>query len=317
MDNVTHTLSGLLLSRAGLNRWYPRSAVLLMLAANIPDIDVATSAKGALTYFEYHRGITHAIVMLPLMALLPMLAVCAFRRSMQGWKAAWLLSMAGVASHLLLDWTNAYGVRLLLPFSPQWFRLDLNNIIDLWIWAVFLIAVVAPVLGRLVSSEIGAKPSSGRGLAWFAFVFLLLYDFGRGLAHERAIETLNSRVYRGGPPLRAAAFPIGYANPFLWSGWVERPEFAMHFSVDLLSDFDPASGTVIYKPAPDPAIEAAKTTEAVKKFLDFAQYPLWQIIPVAEPEGGKRVEVRDWRFGFTASATVDAMNRVVTSSFHF
>src|SRR5438309_707994 len=225
MDSVTHTVPGLILRRAGLNRWYPRSAVLLMLSANDADLDIITSAKGALLYFEYHRGITHSIVMLPAIALLPMLAVCAFRRSMQGWRAAWLLSMVGVASHLLLDWTNAYGIRLLAPFSRHWFRLDLNNIVDLWIWGVFLIAAVAPVLGRLVSSEIGAKPSSGRGLAWFAFAFLLFYDFGRGLAHERAIEILNSRVYQGGPPLRVAAFPIGFANPFRWSGWVERPEF--------------------------------------------------------------------------------------------
>ena len=40
----------------------------------------------------------------------------------------------GVASHLLLDWTNSYGIRLLFPFSLQWFHLDLNALTDGPIW---------------------------------------------------------------------------------------------------------------------------------------------------------------------------------------
>jgi inner membrane protein len=317
VDNFTHTLTGLVLNRAGLSRWYPRAGLLLILSANAPDIDIVTSLGGSLTYFENHRGITHAIAMAPLLALLPALFVCAVSRSMRGWKAAWGLSLIGVASHLLLDWTNAYGIRLLLPFSAHWFRLDLNNLIDLWIWGVLLLACVGPLLARLVSSEMGAKSGSGRALAWFALSFILVYDFGRWLAHQRALETLNSRVYQGGPPLRAAAFPVSFSNPFEWSGWVERPEFVMHLSLNLLAEFDPTSGTIIYKPEPGPAIDAARQAVPIEKFLAFAQYPLWRVTPLAEPEGARQVEVRDWRFPFTASATVDSLNRVLSSSFHY
>ena len=97
------------------------------------------------------------------MALLPVLIACAVSRSMRGWKVAWGLSIIGVASHLLLDWTNAYGIRLLLPFSSHWFALDLNNIVDLWIWAVLLLAWLGPALGKLVSSEMGTAAGAGRG----------------------------------------------------------------------------------------------------------------------------------------------------------
>ncbi len=318
MDNLTHTLTGLALSRSGLNRWYARSGLVLMLAANVPDFDVLTALRGALPYFVAHRGYTHAIAMMPVMALIPMLLACAISRSMRGWKAAYILSLIGIASHLLLDWTNAYGVRFLLPFSSAWFRLDLNNIIDLWIWAVLLIACVAPLLGRLVSSEIGARPGSGRGLAIFALTFLVVYDFGRYLVHQRAIETLNSRVYRGAAPIRVAAFPVGLVNPFEWSGWVERPELALHFSMNLLGEFDPTApvGT-IYKPDPSPVLDAARQTYAVGKFLDFAQYPLWQVIPLSDPEGAHQAQVRDWRFPFTAGAVVDQSDRVLSSWFRF
>jgi inner membrane protein len=317
MDNLTHTLTGLALSQAGLNRWYSRPGLVLILAANIPDIDIVTITRGTFNYFQYHRGITHAIAMTPVMALLPMLAVCAIGRTMRGWKAAYVLSVIGVSSHLLLDWTNTYGVRFLLPFSADWYRLDLNGLTDFWIWGVLLLAFLGPLLGRLVSVEIGAKPGAGRGLALFALIFILAYDFGRYLIHQRALETLNSRIYQGGPPIRVAAFPASAGNPLEWSGWAERPLFVMRFSMNLGGEFDPTDGTIIYKPEPGPAIDAARQAFVVRKFLEFAQFPLWRVTPVADPEGARRVDVRDWRFPFTASATLDASNRLLSSSFHY
>jgi inner membrane protein len=317
MDNLTHTLTGLALSQAGLNRWYARPGLLLILAANAPDLDIVTITSGPFNYFQYHRGITHAVAMAPAMALLPVLLVCAISRTMRGWRAAYILSLTGVASHLLLDWTNTYGVRFLLPFSSQWFHLDLNSLFDFWIWGVLILAFLGPLLGRLVSAEIGAKPGAGRGLALFALAFMLAYDFGRYLMHQRALDILNSRVYQGGAPVRVAAFPISSGNPFEWSGWVERPGFVMRFSIDVLDEFDPTNGAIIYQPESSPTLDAARQAFPVRHFLNFAQYPLWRVTPMADPEGARRVDVRDWRFSFTASATLDASNRLLSSSFHY
>jgi inner membrane protein len=317
MDNLTHTLTGLMLSRAGLNRWHPRSTLVLILSANVPDIDILAIARGPLYYFEQHRGITHSLSAAPVMALLPVLVACAIGRTMRGWAAAWRLSIIGVASHLLLDWTNTYGIRLLLPFSPRWFHLDLNNLFDLLIWLVLLLSWLAPLLGRLVSGEIGAQSGSGRGMAVCALSFFLLYDFGRFLSHQRAIEILSSRIYRDGPPIRVAAFPYAGVSPVEWQGWVERPEFVMHFNLNVLKEFDPTAGAIIYKPAPSAMLEAARQASPVEVFLRFAQYPLWSIRPLDDPEGAYDVEVRDWRFPFGARALVDSSNRVISSSFHY
>jgi inner membrane protein len=316
MDNLTHSLTGLLLSRAGLNRFYPRATLVLIVSANIPDIDIVAIARGPLYYFEQHRGITHCLAALPVMALLSALVACAFGRTMRGWLAAWGLAMAGVASHLLLDWTNIYGIRLFLPFSAQWFHLDLMNLFDLLIWAVLLLGWFGPLLGRLVSSEIGAKSGSGRGMAIFALSFFLLYDFGRFLAHQRVIEILNARLYHGGPPTRVAAFPTPGVNPLEWRGWIERPEFSMRFLVNVRQEFDPEGGTIIYKPAPSAAVDAARQAHAFQVFLRFAQYPLWSVSAADDP-GAKEVSVTDWRFPFGATALVDPSNRVISSSFHY
>jgi len=317
MDNLTHSLTGLMLSRAGLNRWYPRADLVLILSANIPDIDILAIVRGPLYYFGQHRGITHSIAALPVMALLSALVACAIGRTMRGWLAAWGISLVGVASHLLLDWTNAYGIRLLFPFSEQWFHLDLINLFDLLIWAVLLLGWLGPMLGRLVSSEIGAQGSTGRSMAIFALSFFLIYDFGRGLTHQRAIEILNSRLYRDGPPTRVAAFPTAGVSPFDWLGWVERPEFVMRFRVNVLQEFDPAAGSIIYKPAPTPAMDAAREAAPVQVFLRFAQYPIWSVSAADSPEGAHDVEVGDWRFPFVAEALVDSSNHVISSSFHY
>ena len=135
MDPLTHTAIGLFLSRAGLNRWTPLAAPILILAANAPDIDIVSAAGGALGYLHYHRHLTHSLAAMPVMALLPVLLVRVAGRKPIRWVGAFCASMVAVASHLLLDLTNSYGIRLFLPFSSKWLRLDLTNVVDLWIWA--------------------------------------------------------------------------------------------------------------------------------------------------------------------------------------
>jgi inner membrane protein len=316
MDNLTHTLTGLALSRAGLNRICPRPLIVLLLAANIPDVDVITAVGGRLVYFANHRGITHAIPFLPAMAAIPVLIAMLFARSWKGWLGAYVASCIGVASHLLLDWTNAYGVRLLLPFSNTWFRADLNNIVDLWIWAVLLLAALAPLLGGLVSSEIGAKPGKGRGVAIFALVCVVGYDFGRFLMHQRAIESMDAHIYDGAPSQSTVAFPSA-ANPFRWTGWVNTEREAIRFDVNLLSPFDPTAGSRVFKPQPSPAIEAAKDTQPFRVFINFDQCPLWVVEPADSPPGATRVELHDERFPFVAAAVVDKSLRVLDSDFRF
>jgi inner membrane protein len=315
MDNLTHSLTGLMLSRAGLNRFYPRATLVLVLAANIPDIDLVTIVRGPLYYFEQHRGITHSIAAAPVMALLPVLIACAAAKSMRGWIAAWAISIVGVASHLLLDFTNTYGIRLFLPFSSEWLHLDLISLFDLIIWAVLLLGWFGPMLARLVSGEIGAQSGSGRGMAIFALSFFLVYDFGRYLFHQRAVDILNSRVYRDGPPFRAAAFPSGSVNPFEWQGWIERPDFVMHFVVNVLDQFDPTAGQTIFKQPRTSAMDAASRAQPVAVFLRFTQYRLWSDMAVDNPPGAHEVELRDWRFPFVAEALLDSSNRVISSSF--
>jgi len=273
--------------------------------------------RGGFFYFTCHRGYTHSLVGAPVLALALALAFCALDRSLRKLPAAFALALAGVASHLLLDWTNAYGVRFLLPFSGRWFSLDLVTLIDVWIWAALILATVAPWMGRLVSSELGARSGTGRGWAVFALLFVPLFDAGRAVLHQRAVNTLVSRDYDGAAPLKAGAFPTP-ANPFEWIGVVEASRTVRRYRFNLLGgNFDPDSGDIFQKPEASPAIEAAARTAQFRTFLGFSKYPLWSAIPVTVPESATKVAVRDMRFGFSIETIVDAANHPGEVNFSF
>jgi len=151
MDNITHTMAGAVLARAGLDRrgTLPLAAPTLMLAANAPDIDIFVMFMGSYAGLEYRRGWTHgpiALLLLPLVLTGMMLAWDRLvrRRGERGVSlvpatvgATLLIAFIGVISHPALDWLNTYGVRVLMPFSREWFYGDAVFIIDPWLWLLF------------------------------------------------------------------------------------------------------------------------------------------------------------------------------------
>lgn len=322
MDPLTHTLVGLMLNRAGFDRIVPRSAPLLVLAANSPDCDVVTGIFGSLTYLDAHRHFTHGVVFAPILGALCVAGIRLATRNPIPWLRGILIATFAVLTHLVLDWTNVYGVRLLAPFSGTWFRLDITNVVDAWIWTVLFLAIAAPFLSSLVGSEIGAKSKPGRGWAIFALLAILAYDGARFVLHQRAIEILESRIYDDGAPLRVAAVP-SVANPWAWTGLVDgNTSWSVH-PLSLWQEFDPSAGRVFPKPDSSRALDAARSSDTFQHFLNFAQWAAWRVTPVDVPERGFRVEASDLRFAlpserrFAAIATVDATGRVVESLFTF
>jgi inner membrane protein len=305
------------MSRAGLNRLTPYATAILLLSTNIPDIDILAVAGGGPTYLHWHRYWTHAFVLSPALAFASVGLVRLFARSPIPWLAATCVAELGVLSHLLLDWTNQYGIRFLLPFSSGWYELDNAMLFDLWIYSAFAVCLFAPLLGRLVGGEIGARPRvhAGQGWAIIALVFLGLYFAGRGVIHARVIDTLNARTYDGADPIRVAAFPQS-ASPFLWKGVVETASAYHTYQLNILaSDFDPSAGRTYFKPPKTAALLAAEKTVPFQEFEEFAQYPLWLSVPSSEVENGTQVDLVDLRFPFHARAIVDGANRVIRSEY--
>src|SRR6185436_7051410 len=155
MDNLTHSLVGLTAAKAGLERLSPAATTLCILAANAPDSDIVVLLFGdRWDFLQHHRGITHSFIGTAFLALLlPLIfygvdrlwARLRHRSPQTNLSGLLIASFIVSATHPLLDWTNNYGIRLLLPWNPRWFYGDLVFIVDLFLWlilgaAAFLLA---------------------------------------------------------------------------------------------------------------------------------------------------------------------------------
>jgi inner membrane protein len=140
MDPFTHTLVGLTTAKAGLERITPLATTVCVLAANSPDSDIVVGlTTDRWNYLHHHRGITHSIVgVIALAVIVPTLvwlvervwAKLRKRQAKSHYRGLLLASAIATATHPLMDWSNNYGIRPLLPWSGRWFYGDLIFIVD-------------------------------------------------------------------------------------------------------------------------------------------------------------------------------------------
>lgn len=322
MDNLTHSLVGLFLARAGFRHVSPRATAIAIVAANIPDIDCIVLLGGTLPYLRYHRHLTHSLVAIPFMAVVAVLLVALYPRKPGEppirWLPAFAAAIVGVLSHILLDLTNVYGIRLLLPWSGGWTHWDLVPVVDFLIWAILLLGLAAPLLNRLLNSELGVKKRSvGTGWAIFSLLLLIGYDWARRDLHDYALGQLESRTYNGLGARRVGAFPL--ANPLHWEGVAEMSYGYIVVPVDVMRTFDPTIGQAYYKGELTPALEAVRATDPFQRLQEFVQWPVWSNSPAQA--GATRVSLIDLRFGrpnqpgFTSVGTVSKSGQVLDSQF--
>ncbi|MGI9103021.1 MAG: metal-dependent hydrolase [Terriglobales bacterium] len=320
MEPVTHFLTGACISRAaGLNRKTLLATTTCVLAAEAADLDVLWYFKGPIDGFAHHRGITHTLVGVTFVAALVigfvyLLWLVRRRREPEpagalGASAALLpktprwgllygyACLAGL-SHILLDFTNNYGVRPLEPFSYQWFSWDIVFIFEPLLYVFFVLGLALPALFALINEEIGARRRGPRGQtgAITALVLMVALWGVRDYQHRRAVATLNARIYHGAEPLRASAYPY-YLNPFKWYGVVETDKFYERVIVDSLAP-EVGRGLTRYKAEDTPVTEAAKKTFLGRVYLDWAQYPVLETETLGPPQPGYLVRFLDLRFAY-------------------
>src|SRR5947207_2024862 len=199
MDNLTHTLFGLTLARTPLGRAGRGVTTALLLASNAPDVDIVMTARGNLSYMEWHRGPTHGVIGVVALGLLVAFLVrlgqrIADRYDLRRPGAAaeteaplWMLIAAAtiaVVCHILMDFPTSYGTRLLSPFDWHWFATDLMPIVD-----VYLIIIL--VAGLLFGT---ASAAARRRNAAIVLVLMAANYSVRAVARYQAIG-LAPRVF--------------------------------------------------------------------------------------------------------------------------
>lgn len=218
------------MGQAGLKRTTGLAMPALIIGANLPDVDAACFfwLEGT-EHLAFRRGITHgppALVLLPLI-LAGLLWGFDRWQTRRGTRPearlpvrfSWLYAMAfvGCLSHPFFDWLNVYGIRLLEPFSSQWFYGDTLFIIDPWLWAM------------LIGSVWWSRRREKAGAEWMRPARV---GIAAGLAYvgvNAGVSFVSVDIYQGGP----VAGATGFASPVpLWGPFRREFVFGLHGSLD-------------------------------------------------------------------------------------
>lgn len=298
------------MGRAGLNRKTALATLTLTLAAEAPDLDVFAGFHGRAFGFEHHRGFTHSFLGVPLDAVVVVGFVYLIWRLRKRktndpslaphW--GWLFFYACLAglSHILLDYTNSYGVRPFWPFSEKWYSWDIVFIYEpVMLFLLIVVGFLFPAIFSLIDREVGGRVHKPRGRigAMVALVGIVLMWGLRDYEHRRAIQALESRTYQNADPVRVSAYGK-VLDPFHWNGVVETPAFFALMQVNSLGpEVDPAERMEFrYKPEETAVTLAAKKSYAGRAFLDWAQYPIAETETLYPPNAGYVVHFQDLRY---------------------
>lgn len=314
MDPITHMATGVLLSQlipTPSRLWAALAGAALALA---PDADYFLTRTDRLAFIHHHRGFSHSLAALPMVALLTA-GISTAIGGKDWFKPFLILGAAVFASHLLLDWATSYGTQLLNPFSRRKFALDWVFIID-----PFLTAVLVAGATAAFSFPGWGRPAGAVCLTGAAAYFLLC-----GCYHQQALS-LARQVFA--PEARAGAEVAALPQPFSPRRWqllaaqpreirqtmVELPYLPRvrltggisEVREDALSPSYPGPSTAAYRPPESLIILARRAPAAALPplapdaerildiYLDFARFP---ILARIEPEGdGFLLEWADLRF---------------------
>ena len=226
MDNVTHTLIGLIAgesvgrtTRAREPGLAPdvRRGLFVAIAAiggNLPDLDLVYSYRGVphdtqgkLSYLLEHRGYTHTVLGCLVLTLLLYAGVewwLRYRRLAVTRRDRFELlamSMFGTFLHLAMDFLNSYGVHPFWPVQNGWFYGDSVFIMEPLYWAAaapLIFTVRSKVVRVVIALALLAGLAAGLfldlvpGLACLAYVVLaaaLLIIGWRASARTAAITS--------------------------------------------------------------------------------------------------------------------------------
>jgi inner membrane protein len=290
MDNVCHTLVGAAIGRAGLSQRTRFGSAALMVAANLPDLDVLVFATDVPSV-AFRRGWTHgtlAQVCLPVLLTAVFLLIDRLRPDRSATRSVrvssmLLLSYVGVISHVALDWLNNYGVRLLMPFDNRWFYGDTLFIIDPWLWLTL-------GLGVWLSRRRTDDPRPARRSLLIATAYIVAMCISAQMARSIVLRAWHAE--HGAAPRGYMVGPVP-VTPFRREVIVDA---GTHYTtgtftwIPMRVTFDSSSTP---KHDDDPAVAQAKDAPGFQGFLVWSRFPFWTIERTAS---GTAIAVGDMRF---------------------
>src|SRR5690606_6043995 len=151
MDSLTQAVLGASIQGALLGRWQGRRALLYgAMLGTLPDLDVVIDYGDAVADMTYHRGFSHSLLVLSLLAVAITLLARRLRpnpaySTRRLFLAVWL----ALITHPLLDAFTSYGTQLLWPLQTPPIAWSSIFIIDPLYTVPLLVAVLVGLLRGL------------------------------------------------------------------------------------------------------------------------------------------------------------------------
>lgn len=285
MDTVSHLLLGGAIGQLTLGRRAGNAAVGWGAAiALIPDIDVPIGAMlGDAAALTFHRGITHSLLFVTLLApLLGMLLARLHRSRDVSWQRWAWMSWLVLLSHLVIDLFTSYGIQLLLPFSDHAFALASISVIDP-LYALPLLLTV-PVLLFLHRAR-GARQT----LAWIGVAVSSVYLAGTYVHKLQVTQEFQRGLDRAGIEAERLFVKPTVFNNILWRGIAEDGDGYYVGFHSRLDDHPPED--FVHFPRRGDKLDPYRDAPVVRDLLQVAD----GYYQVAEVNG--QLHFRDLRYG--------------------
>jgi inner membrane protein len=308
MDTLTQGLLGAVTSQCGFRQRIGRDAAPVAAGvAVLADLDILAppvlrlfGGGAALSNAAAHRGVSHSLLAVPVIALAAALPWWLVRRRRarraadaprpRGPSLALLYACCLVAalSHPVLDWCTSYGTQLLAPLTDTRYALDAIGIIDVIYTPLLVLTLVACWLWRRRS----ARPARATVLiGWAGLLLSCGYIVAGRFMHDRVMGMAPRAA--DGRAQAVRAYPM-IGTIFLWRLTAETDDRWYAARVRpwyTLRGFDASA------PKPrSPWVRRARRLAPARRFDWFAMGETRAAVS-RTPAGRPVVELHDMRYG--------------------
>ncbi|MBI3805783.1 MAG: metal-dependent hydrolase [Nitrospirae bacterium] len=265
MDNVTHTLVGVVMANAFFRKRIGKPAVpILALANNLPDIDAAVVLTGDPTAILMRRTFGHSLLLLPIWVFILSAILRRFYPQLR-WPTVIGLTLLGALVHLFFDLINSFGVVLFWPWRDWRPELGIVFIIDLILTGLLAMPLLLVRLRRFKESLIG--------LSQISAAMVLLYLAFCGWSRLRAQEIVNAAA--GTPVDFSYVFPEPL-GPHRWRGVTrEGKQYRIYLVHPWTAGIDLREEVVTE--VGHPVVEEARRTPLAHRLEWFFKAPVWNL----------------------------------------
>ena len=314
MDSVTHLVAGALTPLAFKNA--PKTRVMILfgiLCGELPDIDVI-AGKTPENILAFHRGITHALVVQPLFALIMALIFHRLIKKSDGdgsWTFAktWSVALLALLIHLFLDCMTTFGTQIFLPFSDFRVAFPAMFIIDPFM-TLPLIASLLFILRKRRLTPLPSAPQKNRfwfargALCWLATYPALALCLNYGLAANLTSQYAHSENERELMSIELSPEPF---SPLNWKMIAISPN---KFYMGRLSLFHLTEDTAfIAYDRPDTLLweKLRHDINLFDIYSRFVTYPFLAVKP--DEDDGEIVTYADVRYETTMPKLMETVGR--------